>query len=176
MEINPVLEPPVHDDVDSESSMNTDRDRVNRRAQITNEQDEKLVAEIQNYEKRIQGLIEGIGMLKERVTPLNFQRYSIYPSICIFFLSQARTHLHPEQTDQLRADIDSSLRELERSQENTRSSRSLTPHRQNYRSASADELGNGRLTSKVSFENSSPIEKYVYLTGLLLLSFTNRQI
>ena len=72
MEINPVLEPLVQDDVDSESSMNTDRDKINRHAQIANEQDEKIVAEIQNYEKRIQGLIEGIGMLKERVTSLNF--------------------------------------------------------------------------------------------------------
>lgn len=67
MEINPVLEALVQDDVDNESSLNTDREKDNLHNQIATEHDEKLLAEIQTYEKRIQGLIEGIGMLKERV-------------------------------------------------------------------------------------------------------------
>lgn len=68
MEINPVLEALVRDDVDNESSLNSDRERDNLHNQIATEQDEKLLAEIQAYEKRIQGLVEGVGMLKERVT------------------------------------------------------------------------------------------------------------
>lgn len=65
--------------------MNTDREKINHHVQITNEQDEKLVADIHNYEKRIQGLIEGIGMLKERVT-------SLIQSIHMQFLSFSGTY------------------------------------------------------------------------------------
>ena len=67
MEINPVLEALVSDDVDS---LDSERDKQNLHNQISNnstEQDEKIIEEIQLYEKRIQGLIEGVGMLKERV-------------------------------------------------------------------------------------------------------------
>jgi hypothetical protein len=70
LEITPVLEHLVNDDVDDEDSINTERDKQNLHNQIgknTTEQDEKLLGEIQMYEKRIQGLIEGVGMLKERV-------------------------------------------------------------------------------------------------------------
>ncbi len=70
MEINPVLEALVDDDVSNEDSFNSERDQRNFHNQIANistEQDEKLLGEIQTYEKRIQGLIEGVGMLKERV-------------------------------------------------------------------------------------------------------------
>ncbi len=70
MEINPVLDHLVNDCVDDEDSLNSERDKTNLRNQITNilpEQDEKLLEEIETYEKRIQGLIEGVGMLKERV-------------------------------------------------------------------------------------------------------------
>lgn len=35
---------------------------------LPTEEKEKLIAEIQVYEKRIQGVIEGIGMLKELVS------------------------------------------------------------------------------------------------------------
>ncbi len=68
LEINPVLENLVNDVIDDESSQNTERDKHNQRI----EQNEKLLDEIQSYEKRIQGLIEGVGMLKERV---NYQNY-----------------------------------------------------------------------------------------------------
>jgi hypothetical protein len=70
LEINPVLDHLVNDCVDDEDSLNSERDKTNLRNQITNilpEQDEKLLEEIETYEKRIQGLIEGVGMLKERV-------------------------------------------------------------------------------------------------------------
>jgi hypothetical protein len=70
LEINPVLEALVDDDVSNEDSFNSERDQRNLHNQIANistEQDEKLLGEIQTYEKRIQGLIEGVGMLKERV-------------------------------------------------------------------------------------------------------------
>jgi hypothetical protein len=70
LEINPVLEALVDDDVSNEDSFNSERDQRNFHNQIANistEQDEKLLGEIQTYEKRIQGLIEGVGMLKERV-------------------------------------------------------------------------------------------------------------
>lgn len=75
MEINPVLEALVSDDVDS---LDSERDKQNLHNQISNnstEQDEKILEEIQLYEKRIQGLIEGVGMLKERV---NFKKQNIF--------------------------------------------------------------------------------------------------
>jgi hypothetical protein len=66
LEINPVLEALVNDN----DSLDSDREKTNLHNQIATisaEQDEKLREEIQTYEKRIQGLIEGVGMLKERV-------------------------------------------------------------------------------------------------------------
>ncbi len=56
--------------MNDEDSLDTERDKQtfsNQLAKISAEQDEKLLGEIQMYEKRIQGLIEGVGMLKERV-------------------------------------------------------------------------------------------------------------
>jgi hypothetical protein len=70
LEINPVLETLVNDVVDDESNQSTERDKQNFQNHLTNistEQNEKLLEEIHSYEKRIQGLIEGVGMLKERV-------------------------------------------------------------------------------------------------------------
>mgnify|MGYP002378616036 CR=1 FL=1 len=83
MEINPVLEALVHDDVDDEESLNTDRQKTDLIKQISCEQDEKLNEEIQTYEKRIQGLIEGVGMLKERV---NYLRKKINSSFSLSLL------------------------------------------------------------------------------------------
>jgi len=34
---------------------------------LSTDEKEKMIGEIQIYEKRIQGLIDGVGMLKERV-------------------------------------------------------------------------------------------------------------
>jgi hypothetical protein len=87
LEINPVLEPLVNDDVDDEDSVNTDREKSNQIATISTEQDEKLREEIQTYEKRIQGLIEGVGMLKERVNK-NLIKKSYY--LIEFFSSPFR--------------------------------------------------------------------------------------
>ena len=83
MEINPVLEALVHDDVDDEESLNTDRQKTDLIKQISCEQDEKLNEGIQTYEKRIQGLIEGVGMLKERV---NYLRKKINSSFSLSLL------------------------------------------------------------------------------------------
>jgi len=83
LEINPVLEALVHDDVDDEESLNTDRQKTDLIKQISCEQDEKLNEEIQTYEKRIQGLIEGVGMLKERV---NYLRKKINSSFSLSLL------------------------------------------------------------------------------------------
>jgi hypothetical protein len=48
--------------------MDSDRDKENQLAMIAAAaEDEKLRDDIQIYEKRIQGLVEGVGMLKERV-------------------------------------------------------------------------------------------------------------
>jgi len=78
LEINPVLEALVDDDVSNEDSFNSERDQRNphnRIANISTEQDEKLLGEIQTYEKRIQGLIEGVGMLKERVNKNTINKF-----------------------------------------------------------------------------------------------------
>ncbi len=76
-----------------------------------------------------------------------------------FFFSQARSRLNPQQTDQLRSDINSTLHDLEQSQQNTRISRSLSPIRHSYRSSSVDEQRNYRLNSKFSFEDNPLIER-----------------
>lgn len=49
------------------------------------EEDEKLQTEIQTYEKRIQGLIENVGMLKERVKQNIFKSFSFLFSYLIDF-------------------------------------------------------------------------------------------
>lgn len=85
MEINPVLEALVHDDVDDEESLNTDRQKTDLIKQISCEQDEKLNEEIQTYEKRIQGLIEGVGMLKERVNYLRKKNQFFFLSLSLLF-------------------------------------------------------------------------------------------
>ncbi|CAF0722614.1 unnamed protein product [Rotaria sp. Silwood1] len=150
LEINPVIDGLVNDDVDGESSQNTERNKQNlhnQTANISAEQDEKLQEEIRTYEKRIQALIENVGMLKER----------------------ARSRTNQEQTDQLRSDINSCLRDLEQSQKicnqrtnnilSSRISRSSSPIRNNYRSSSADEKRSHRLLPKVSFEDDPIIER-----------------
>ncbi|CAF1360367.1 unnamed protein product [Rotaria magnacalcarata] len=144
LEINSTIDNIVSDDVGDEDSQTNEHDKQNQQSQIANvlkEQDEKLQNEIQTYEKRIQGLIENVGMLKER----------------------ARNRLNQEQADQLREDINSSIRDLEQSQRTTttttaniypsRLSQSSPPSRDNHRSASADEQRNYRATSKVSFKD-----------------------
>ena len=82
---------------------------------------------------------------------------------------QVHNRFNHERTDQLRSDIDSTLRDLEQSQKisnrtmitkfPSRVSRSSPPLRTNYRSASADEQRNHRSSSKVSFENNSINER-----------------
>jgi len=52
--------------------LNSERNKQNttpisQTSSLTTDENEKLMREIQIYEKRIQGLIDGIGMLKERV-------------------------------------------------------------------------------------------------------------
>ncbi|CAF3199092.1 unnamed protein product [Rotaria socialis] len=149
LEINPVAEFIV----DDEDSWNTERDKHNTTADsqsntLSIEDKEKLMADIQVYEKRIQSVIDGIGILKELV--------------------HKRTN--PEQTDQLRSDIDSSLHELERFQQNhsqhivnprskpTRS-RSLSPTHNKNRSSSVDPQPRRRsVTPKVSFQDD-PINR-----------------
>ncbi|CAF3178052.1 unnamed protein product [Rotaria socialis] len=143
LEINPTIDNIVSDDVDDEGSQTNEHDKQKQQSQIPNvlkEQDEKLQNEIQTYEKRIQGLIENVGMLKEK----------------------ARNRLNQEQADQLREDINSSIRNLEQSQRTTTStaniypsrlSHSSPPLRDNHRSASADEQRNYRATSKISFKD-----------------------
>ncbi len=68
LEINPVTEISI----DDEESLNSERNKRNttptsQTNSLTTDENEKLMKEIQIYEKRIQGLIDGIGMLKERV-------------------------------------------------------------------------------------------------------------
>jgi hypothetical protein len=68
LEINPVTEISI----DDEESLNSERNKRNttptsQTNSLTTDENEKLMREIQIYEKRIQGLIDGIGMLKERV-------------------------------------------------------------------------------------------------------------
>jgi hypothetical protein len=67
LEITPVLEVLVNDDVDDEDSQLTEREKPNQIDIISREENDALIGDIQTYEKRIQGLIEGVGMLKERV-------------------------------------------------------------------------------------------------------------
>lgn len=55
----------VHDAVDDEDSQMT---ALDQEASTYPDTQDKLQEEIQTYEKRIQGLVEGIGMLKERVS------------------------------------------------------------------------------------------------------------
>ncbi|UJR26108.1 hypothetical protein I4U23_007454 [Adineta vaga] len=120
----------VTDDVTDEDYQNTDR----------NEQNGTVFAEIQAYEKRIQGLVEGL-----------------------------HDRLYSDKTDQLRSDIASSLRDLEQSQQASyqtslnkfplRSSRSSPPLRHNYRSSSAGEQRNYQSLPKVSFEHDALNER-----------------
>ncbi|CAF4308220.1 unnamed protein product [Rotaria sp. Silwood2] len=150
LEVIPVTDSFVNDDVDDESNQNTERNKQNLHNQTANtstEQDEKLQEEIRTYEKRIQALIENVGMLKERT----------------------RSHTNQEQTDQLRSDINSCLRGLEQSQQisnqrttnilPSRISRSSSPIRNNYRSSSADEKRSHRLLPRISFEDDPIIER-----------------
>ncbi|CAF4012931.1 unnamed protein product [Rotaria sp. Silwood2] len=145
LEINPVTEILI----DDEDSWNTEHDKQNTtipsqtNTRSIHNNNEKLMAEIQTYEKRIQSVIEGIGMLRELI----------------------RKNANQEQTDQLRTDIDSSLLELEQFQRNHAQrifnstskisrSKSLSPIRNNNnnRSSSVDEQRRRRsITPKVSF-------------------------
>ncbi len=75
----------MNDDVvDDDESLNTDREKPNPHQQLANhptEHDEKLLGEIHSYEKRIQGLIEGVGMLKERVNSKQISAFSLVNSM-----------------------------------------------------------------------------------------------
>ena len=55
----------VHDAVDDEDSQMT---ALDQEPSSYPDSKDKLQEEIQTYEKRIHGLVEGIGMLKERVS------------------------------------------------------------------------------------------------------------
>ncbi|CAF0778111.1 unnamed protein product [Adineta ricciae] len=126
----------VSDDVTDEDGQNHDRQSVSNNS--------PLLAEIQTYEKRIQGLVEGVEILKERV----YNRLN---------------------SDQIRSDIVSSLRDLEQSQQASfqttlnkpplRSSRSSPPSRHNYRSSSAGEQRKHQMLPRVSFEHDLPHER-----------------
>ncbi|CAF0777109.1 unnamed protein product [Adineta steineri] len=151
LEINPVTEIIINDgdsqNIKSDRQNSTNNSQTNT---LSTYEDEKLMREIQNYEKRIQGLIDGIGMLKERMH------------------NHANT---PDQTNQLRSDIDSSLYELEQLQQDytkrlssqtTKISRarSLSPIRNKNRSSSADEQRHKRTTTpRVSFQDDPIITK-----------------
>lgn len=73
-------------------------------------------------------------------------------------------------SEQLRSDIVSSLRDLEQSQQASfqttlnkpplRSSRTSPPSRHNYRSSSAGEQRNHPMLPRVSFEHDLPHERY----------------
>ncbi|CAF4999618.1 unnamed protein product, partial [Rotaria sp. Silwood1] len=146
LEINPVTEFTI----DDEDSWNIEHDKYDENI--------KLMTEIQNYERRIQKVIEDIGTLKEFI----------------------HKHTNYKQTNQLRSNIDSSLFELERFQQNNARyikpnstskilrSKSLSPIRNyntntnnnNNRSSSLDELQRRQnLTSKVSFYDDPIIER-----------------
>ncbi|CAF1282728.1 unnamed protein product [Adineta steineri] len=71
---------------------------------------------------------------------------------------RVRKRYNYEPIDQLRSDLNSSLYDLEQSQQ-TRLSRSSPPTRLNYRSASAGEPRTYSSIPKVSFENDSIIER-----------------
>ncbi|UJR22841.1 hypothetical protein I4U23_025871 [Adineta vaga] len=147
LEINPVTEFIIDDDDDGNreyKNLNSDKLNTTNNSQtntLSTYENEKLMGEIQLYEKRIQGLIDGISMLKERI----------------------RNHGSQDQTNQLRSDIDSSLYELEQLEQNYTQrvpkqtpklprSRSLSPIRTKYRSSSADEQRQKRnIKTKVSF-------------------------
>lgn len=58
--------------VNGEENLDTDRDQQNTSLvsptnTLSTNENEKLMETIQTYEKRIQALIDGIGMLKEQV-------------------------------------------------------------------------------------------------------------
>ncbi|CAF1244257.1 unnamed protein product [Adineta steineri] len=151
LEINPVTEIRINDgdsqNIKSDRQNSTNNSQTNT---LSTYEDEKLIGEIQNYEKRIQGLIDGIGMLKERMH------------------NHANT---PDQTNQLRSDIDSSLYELEQLQQDYTKrlssqttkiprARSLSPIRNKNRSSSADEQRHRRTTTpRVSFQDDPIITK-----------------
>jgi len=90
-------------------------------------------------------------------------------------------HANQEQTDQLRSDIDSSLLELERLQQDYTQhmsnrtqkisrSKSLSPIRNNNRSSSVDEQRQRRSTTpKVSFQDDPIIEKSIIFSLLFLI-------
>ena len=108
--------------------------------------------DIQMYERRIQNLIDGVGVLKER-------------------LSRDDKMRNQDPADQLRSDIDSSLLELEQLQENhahrlanrpVARSRSPSPSSRGhqYRSLSADAPRRPRTKAqKVSFQDDPMIDK-----------------
>ena len=124
------------------------------------------MGDIQVYEKRIQALIDGIGMLKEQVN----LRISFDKSIDQFS-KKRHSRANQDQTDQLRSDIDSSLFELERLQKNLTQqtpgrrpnisrSQSPSPIRSPLRSSSADGQHPRRSTTpKVSFQDDPIVEK-----------------
>ncbi|CAF3790687.1 unnamed protein product [Rotaria sordida] len=150
LEINPIRDGLVINDVDDGNCQNIDHDKQNFHNQTANsstEQDEKFQEEIRIYEKRIQALIENVGMLKER----------------------ARNRSNQEQTNQLRSDINSCLRDLEQSPQisnqrttnilSSRISRSSSPIRNNYRSSSAGEQRSHRSLPRISFADDPIIER-----------------
>ncbi|CAF0786144.1 unnamed protein product [Adineta ricciae] len=144
LEINPVTEFIIDDDDGNQSDK-----RISSSPSQSTTKNEKLMREIESYEQRIQGLVDGISMLKERIR-------------------NQSTH---DQTDQLRSDIDSSLHELERLQQDYTKrvpkptlkpsrSRSLSPIRNKYRSSSADDQRKTRIrNARVSFLDDPIIPK-----------------
>ncbi|CAF0915991.1 unnamed protein product [Didymodactylos carnosus] len=95
LEINPVTEITINDDTDNEDYQESERpQRTTSASRVSAEQQEQLATEIKTYEKRIQTLIENIGMLKEK----------------------AQLKGNQSQADNLRSEIGSSLVELEQLQ------------------------------------------------------------
>lgn len=75
----------VNDVVDDEDSQRTARDQDPLNDQV-NDLNGKFQDEIQTYEKRIHGLIEGVGMLKERVwNPIYFEHATNLSQFSILF-------------------------------------------------------------------------------------------
>jgi len=66
LEINPVTEIIIDDELNTDRSLQNTITHSPPNTPST-ETNDKLMTEIQTYEKRIQGLIDGIGMLKDRV-------------------------------------------------------------------------------------------------------------
>jgi hypothetical protein len=70
--------------IDDEGSQNLKSDLQNSTMNsqsntLSTDEKEKMMGEIQIYEKRIQGLIDGVGMLKERVNQqIRIDFFNIY--------------------------------------------------------------------------------------------------